>query len=479
MDGRECVAQGFADELLPAVSAMACIESKRIEDFEHMPKEIKGMITSPKGSTGSAVPEQNRINGIKDLFAMFGGKHDSLKMQCLEDVDCTPEKAKDMLLASLGKTSTPSDKNTNAHVYAGNGNITGDAIRQGLFARLGHERAERGNPYAMMSLFEMAQASLVDRGISVSGFGNRSQIVNLAFTHSTSDFSHILAGGAEKSVLTGWQNSGETFQQWTKTGSLSNFHEAKRVGLNGFSELAKVPEGAEYKYATTSDSGVPIALATYGNIFSITRQAIINDDLNQLTTIPQAMGRAAARTVGNLVYLHLTANSKFTDGKALFHSDHKNLITKEMDTDGLNEARKAMRLQEDANGDPINVIPAYILVPAALEGAANRAVLSSSSLFPVDQDGTLNQNPGIINVVKDMAQVIVEPRLDKANNAQWYVAAAQGTDTIEVAYLDGMDTPYLEQQEGFTVDGIAWKVRIDAGVAALDYRGLVKSNGGA
>lgn len=106
-------------------------------------------------------------------------------------------------------------------------------------------------------------------------------------------------------------------------------------------------------------------------------------------------------------------------------------------------------------------------------------MLSSSSLFPVDQSGTLNQNPGIINVVKDMAQVVVEPRLDKANNKEWYVTAAQGTDTIEVAYLDGMDVPYLEQQEGFTVDGIAWKVRIDAGVAALDYRGMVKSSGAA
>ncbi|KFB99157.1 ATP-dependent Clp protease proteolytic subunit [Trabulsiella guamensis ATCC 49490] len=477
MNGTECVAQGFADELLPAVSAMARIESKRIEDFEHMPTELKGMITSPKGSTSATTPEHTRINGIKDLFAMFGGKHDSLKMQCLEDADCTPEKAKDLLLAEMGRVATPSSKTSPAHIYAGNGNITGDGIRQGLYARLGHERAERGNPYVMMSLFEMAQASLVDRGISVSGFGNRSQIVNLAFTHTSSDFAHILASGAEKSVLTGWQNSGETFQQWTKTGSLSNFHEAKRVGLNGFSELDKVPEGAEYKYVTTSDNGVPIALATYGNIFSVTRQAIINDDLGQLTTIPQAMGRAAARTVGNLVYLHLTANASFTDDKALFHADHKNLIAKGMDTDGLNEARKAMRLQEDANGDPINVIPAFILVPAALEGAANRAVLSSSSLFPVDQDGTLNQNPGIINVVKDMAQVIVEPRLDKANNKQWYVSAAKGTDTIEVAYLDGMDVPYLEQQEGFTVDGIAWKVRIDAGVAALDYRGLVKSNG--
>ncbi len=35
--------------------------------------------------------------------------------------------------------------------------------------------------------------------------------------------------------------------------------------------------------------------------------------------------------------------------------------------------------------------------------------------------------------------------------------SAQGTDTIEVAYLDGSDEPYLEQQEGFIVDGVAGK----------------------
>ncbi|GJI07928.1 hypothetical protein ECZC12_49340 [Escherichia coli] len=66
--------------------------------------------------------------------------------------------------------TTPTNKNIPSHIYAGNGNITGDAIRQGLYSRLGYERPERGNPYAMMSLFEMAQASLVDRGISVGGF---------------------------------------------------------------------------------------------------------------------------------------------------------------------------------------------------------------------------------------------------------------------------------------------------------------------
>ncbi|EOT5684273.1 ClpP-like prohead protease/major capsid protein fusion protein, partial [Escherichia coli] len=477
MDGKECLKHGFADELLPSVRAMARIESKRTGDFLHMPETIKGMITPPQGAANIAGNEQKRINGISEVFSLFGSRYDGIKMACLEDASCTPEMAREKLLNELGRESTPSNKNTPPHIYAGNGNITGDAIRQGLYSRLGYERPERGNPYAMMSLFEMAQASLVDRGITVSGFINRSQVVNAAFTHSSSDFSHILAGGAEKSVLKGWQDSGETFQKWTRTGSLSNFHEAKRVGLNGFSKLDKVPEGAEYKYITTSDKGVPIALATYGNIFSVTRQAIINDDLTQLTTIPMAMGRAAARTVGNLVYLLLTSNDKFTDGKALFHADHKNLIAKDMDMVGLDEARKLMRLQEDANGDSLNITPAFVLVPAALESAARRAILSSSSVFPVGDEGTINQNPGIINVVKDMAEVIVEPRLDKANSKEWYVAAAKGMDTIEVAYLDGMDTPYLEEQVGFTVDGVAWKVRIDAGVAALDYRGLLKSNG--
>ncbi|WP_392439927.1 ClpP-like prohead protease/major capsid protein fusion protein [Edwardsiella piscicida] len=492
MNGKECVEHGFADELLEPVKAMAMLESGRIEGM-NMPKDIKNMITAPQANAGrgSSTPagvsvEQERINGIKDLFAMFGNRHVGMMAQCIEDAACSVDQAKDKLLAELGKGATPTNQlngtqnRTIAHIYAGNGNFTGDGIRQALNARLGHEAVERGNPYNMMSLFDMAKASLTDRGVGVAGFGNRAQIVALALTHSTSDFSHILAGGAEKSVLTGWQNSSETFSQWTKKGTLSNFHEAKRVGLDGFSKLDKVPEGAEYKYVTTNDRGVPIALATYGNLFSITRQAIINDDLSQLTTIPQAMGRAAARTVGNLVYLVLTSNGKFTDGKPLFHADHGNLIAGGMDQAGLSAARKMMRLQADANGDPLNITPAFVIVPADLESSARMYIESESTLKPVPIDGgktTPNQNAGIINVVKGMGEVIVEPRLDRRNNKEWYVAAAQGSDTIEVAYLDGMDTPYIEQQEGFEIDGLTYKVRIDAGIAALDYRGMVKSSG--
>ncbi|HFS3241383.1 TPA: ClpP-like prohead protease/major capsid protein fusion protein, partial [Escherichia coli] len=468
MDGNECKANGFADEVIPAITAMARIESKRIGDFSNMPEKIKSMISQKTGSG-----EQERLNGIRELFGTFNGRYNDLAISCLADSECSVENARERLLLAMGKESTPTNKTTPANLYyayTDNGNITGDAMRQGLNARLGHERAERGNPYAMMSLFDMAQASLTHRGISTGSYGTRSQIVNAAFNHSSSDFTDILAGGAEKSVLAGWEHSGETFRQWTKKGSLSNFREARRVGLNGFSTLNKVPEGAEYKYITTSDRGEPIALATYGNIFSITRQAIINDDLDQLSTVPMAMGRAASRTVGNLVNLVLTGNVKLSDGIALFDKKHSNLIEAGLTTPGLSAARHLMRTQKDKNGEVLNIAPKFLLVPAALE---DRALQMINSTAPFGAD----KNSGIFNPYHKLLDIIVDPRLDDISEKQWYMLSAQGTDTIEVAYLDGNDEPYLEQQEGFIVDGVAWKVRIDAGVAALDYRGMVKSGG--
>lgn len=470
LNGRECVEMGFADELAPAVTVMARLESKRAEEFEDMPQSLKNMIMSPQASAPQGVStEQQRINAIKDIFANFGGRYQALQALCVEDASCNVEQAREKLLAELGKQSSPINNHSSmGHIHSHNGNITGDSIRQGLYARLGHEKAERDNPYAMMSLFDMARSSLSDRGIGIAGMG-RGQIVGMAFTHSTSDFSSILAGGAEKSLLAGWEQSGETFMQWTKKGTLSNFHEAKRVGLNSFGSLDKVPEGAEYKYVSTSDRGEPIALATYGNIFSITRQAIINDDLSQLTTIPVKMGRMAARTVGDLVYAILTNNPKLSDGKNLFSAERKNLLSKTPSFTGLVDARTAMRLQADSEGNALNITPAYILAPAALEAVVLQVINSTA---------TPNApNPGVFNPVNRMGEPVIEPRLDRADPQAWYVASAQGTDTIEVAYLDGQDTPYLEQQEGFTVDGVAYKVRIDAGVAPLDFRGLVKSTG--
>ncbi|HBA8126354.1 TPA: Clp protease ClpP [Escherichia coli] len=494
MSGAECLAHGFADQVTPAVREMACIQSKRTEEFKKMPESIRNMITQPsdraprEATTTQAVTEpapapaapdeetirasvlaeqKARMSGINDLFAMFGGRYQALQAQCVADPGCSLEVARERLLNEMGKESSPTNKTTPAHIYAGNGNFVGDGIRQAMLARAGFENIEKDNVYNGMTLREWARMSLTERGIGVASY-NPMQMVGLALTHSTSDFGNILLDVSNKGLIQGWEESEETFQKWTRKGRLSDFKTAYRVGMGGFGSLRQVREGAEYKYITTSDRRETIALATYGEIFSITRQVIINDDLNMLVDVPMKMGRAAKATIGDLVYDVLTKNPKLSDGKALFHADHQNIATGGISVSGLDAARQMMRLQKEGNR-ALNIRPAFMLVPVALETVANQTI-KSASVKGADA------NAGVINPIQNFAEVIAEARLDAADPKTWYLAAAQGTDTIEVAWLDGVDTPYIDQQEGFTTDGIATKIRIDAGVAPLDWRGLVRSS---
>lgn len=501
LDGNECLALGFADQVIPSLQAMACINSKRLEDFEKMPQSLKNSLTrNPRAQATQpvqqpAAPQDNdqspeaiiarerkhqkaRASGINDIFAMFGNRHQELLTECLADIDCTVDMAKDKLLNALGRDATPSNT-ANAHIYAGNGNIVGDGIKQALMARAGYENRENDNAYNTYTLREMARASLVERGIGIAG-QNLLQMVGLAFTHSSSDFGNILLDVTNKSLLEGWDAAEETFHLWTKEGRLSDFKTSHRVGMGEFPALDKVREGAEYKYITTGDHGEPIALATYGNIFSITRQAIVNDDLSVLTSVPFKMGEAAKATIGDLVYAVLIKNPAMSDKKPVFHKDHGNLVSADVSVEGFDEARQAMRLQRAAagkdaagkeqEGRTLNIRPAFALVPVALETQATQTI-KSASVKGADV------NSGVNNPIRDFATVIAEPRLDLHNPDEWYLTAAKGRDTIEVAYLDGITVPFIDQMEGFTTDGIATKVRIDAGVAPLDYRGMVKSTG--
>lgn len=485
LDGDECVEQGFADKVIEPVKAMASLTSKRIEEFSSMPSAIKNQIT-PKNTTkptqqpqpnsspepqpsASFADEQTRLNGIKDLFAMFGGRHNELMITCLADANCSVEKAREQLLNTIAQQQNPEPSNKdNAHIYAGNGNIVGDSVRASVMARAGYQDYEKDNAYNSMTLRELARASLTERGVGVATY-NPMQMIGMAFTHSTSDFGNILLDVANKAILLGWEENEETFEKWTKKGQLSDFKTAHRVGLGAFPSLRQVREGAEYKYVTLGDKGETIALATYGELFSITRQAIINDDMNMLTDVPMKFGRAAKATVGDLVYAVLIDNEKMSDKKALFSTDHKNMITGGMDVETISAGRTAMRQQKEGERT-LNIRPAFMLVPTTLETQAIQVVKSGSV-----KGADVNAN--IINPVRDLAEIIAEPRLDEASTKDWYMASRQGSDTIEVAYLNGIDVPYIDQLEGFTSDGVTTKVRIDAGVAPVDYRGLLKVTG--
>ncbi len=322
-----------------------------------------------------------------------------------------------------------------------------------------------------MRLIDLAAASLEHNGVGIAELRcNPVAMVGVAFTHSSGDFSIALTDNINKSVLKGHMEANETFEKWTTKGELNNFHPGTRINMSTFPSLRKVAEGAEYKYATMADSGETIVLLTYGELFSITRQAIINDDLAVFSTLPQAMGRAAKRTVGDLVYAVVIDNPNMSDGNPLFHANHGNLSADVLDVAGMGNARKMMRKQTAPGGGVLNIAPKHIIVPTDLEAQAYTVVNSSS--IPGAES-----NSGIANPVNSLGEVLVEPRLDGSPDNFYLVGGAENP-CVEVAYLGGNETPYLEQQSGFSVDGVAYKVRLDVGVSAIDHRSISKHTGG-
>lgn len=349
------------------------------------------------------------------------------------------------------------------------------AMAKAIDIRIGSAKAEGDNPFRGFTMFELARACAERAGVNTRGM-DRMDVVGAAFTHSTSDFPLLMGDVAHKSLKRGYEEAPEVFPQFTRAVTLTDFKPTTLAGLGRFSNLDIVPEGGEYKHGTFNEHGAALKLVTYGKMFGITRQAVINDDLNALADVPRKMGQAAKRTLGNAVFNILTSNPVMGDGIALFHADHNNLVSPgtAITTTSVDGVRVLMATQKDGDGNVVRVPLKYLVVPVGLGGTA-RAVLESQ--FEVTASNRNNTTP---NIVRNSFEVIEDPRLDAADPNAWYgIADPALFDGIVVGYLDGRQEPYLESKQGWTIDGTEWKVRLDAAAAAVDHIALAKNPGTA
>lgn len=325
---------------------------------------------------------------------------------------------------------------------------------------------DAGKQFMGRSLMEISRELLEAGGVKTKGM-SKDEVATRAM-HTTSDFPYILANVANKTLRAAYEAAPQTFRPFCRQVTAADFKTIQRTGLAGAPALEKVNEHGEYKYGTIGEAKESYALASYGKIVALTRQTIINDDLNAFTRLPEMFGRAAADLESDTVWGIITANAAMNDGIALFHASHSNLPTgAAISVAQLGVVRAAMRKQTGIEGRPINVQPAFLLVPAALETIAQQFL--SSAYVP---EAAANINP-----FAGTMQIIAEPRLDASSATAWYAAAAPGQiDTIEYAYLEGNQGVFLESRQGWEVDGMEIKCRLDFGAAAIDFRGLAKGN---
>lgn len=319
------------------------------------------------------------------------------------------------------------------------------------------------------SMVELAREALQREGLKAN-FGDNMELARQAI-NSTSTFPAIMANLANKSVMVGFNEAETTYQIWAGKGSNRDFKEAARVALSEAGNLELVPEGGQFQQDFLGEASARTKVATYGKLFSLTRQAIINDDLGLFSKIATKYGSAAKRLVNKMVYAQLTGNVKMQDNVALFDSKHGNVAAtgEALSVKAIAKAITAMRRQKGITGDAtLNITPKYLVVPPELEMNAYQIVNSTAAV-----DGV---NSGVANPYKGRFVVVADAELTDPD--AWYlVADASQHDTIEVTYLNGVETPRLETRQGFDVDGIEYKVAFDCGVSALDFRGVFKNAG--
>jgi len=441
----------------------ATVETPVVESSRISADEVQAAIASER-TRSNKIRSSVRAAGLPDKLA------DELSESGV-DFATASERIFDALRQKEEKAPTTQ----HVEVTTGHNEKRYECMGAALQARTGSgEWTDAAKEYRGSSLLDLAKEALILKGESVRGMDGME--VSQRALHSTSDFPLLLSNTANKSLVAAYEAAPQTFRPLVRTVSVPDFKTVSRVSLAGKPNLEVVNEGGEFKRGSLDEAQETYSIKTYGKVLAVTRQTIVNDDLDGLGRIPSLFGRAAADLESDLVWGLITANGTMGDGRALFQTaNHANLASSggALSIATVGAARKAIRLQKDLSGNRINIQPESLIVPAALEVTAQQFLAPGNQYQANAVSGSTGPN-----IFGGAFNLIVEPRLDDNSATAWYMASSPSQlDMIELAYLQGRSGPFTEQRVGFDVDGLELKVRLDVGAAVLDYRGLYKNAG--
>lgn len=430
-------------------------ESPVIQERAARPEDLQAVIAA----------ERRRVAEIR-RSVRAAGLDDSLVDQLSEDGTSIDE-ARKLIIDKMAEREAATPTRTHVQVTVDEGVKRAACMEAALEARVGlREWDEQAREYVASSLLDMSKESLKRNGINIAGM-SKSELAGRAM-HSTSDFPLLLSNIARKSLASAYAEEQQTFRPIVRQRNLPDFKPVFELEIAGQITPEPLLEGGEYKSATVQEQQGFWRIFTYGKKISVTRQLIINDDLDALSRIPSMIGRGMSLFESNEVWKLITSNAKMSyDSKTLFHADHTNQGSGVIGETAISAARKALRNQKDIAGNRVNLRPRFMLLPTSLETAAQKF------LSPIQPNTT-----GDVNIFTGSLSMIVEPRLDDASEAVYYVTADPAqVDMIAIGYLEGEVGPQVDTVNERDPDGVCIYARLDFGATLLNHRGFYKSTG--
>ena len=405
--------------------------------------------------------EIKRVSSIKDLAASHEVGDEDLK----RFVDDKTKTSDDLARFLLDKTR---ESQTTVTFQRGADSRQQDlnrAIGDSLILRAGFSLADAHKDAQMFR-----GASLLDIARAITGYSgyDRNELINRAMT--SSDFPVLLSNVSNKILTMAYDEQEATFEVWTSSTEVPDFKQGAAANLVGGGKLSKMNEKGEFKNFEFGENGENYKLESYGAEFSITRQILINDNMGAFTNIISEFGKMARRTANSLVYDMLQGKNdyssyKMSDGKAIFHADHKNLTATgtALSTNSFTVGRTMMQRQKEGE-NALNITPKFLLVSPENENLARQIIASESD--------PSSSNSGVINPIKNSAQIVMDAELSAV---PWYMSANRRT--IKCLYLQGQNKKPIVQETRRDLSGLGYQCVFDFGLYAEDFRGLYKNVG--
>jgi hypothetical protein len=296
-------------------------------------------------------------------------------------------------------------------------------------------------------------------------------IVREANEVTTSVLNNALLNSMTKRLVRDYAGQPQEWRKCVTIRALKDFKAQDRVRLNDFATLSTVAEGGAYTNLAWDDAKEAYAPTKRGNLVVVTREAILNDDLDAVRKIPTKLAVAAGITINEFVYGQFTGNPGMADGSTVFddgvQTTHANHSTAALSAAALEAAITAMLKQTNSAGKRLNVRPRYLLVPPDLLFAALTIV--NSTLIPGSANNDVNVLRGVVEPIS-VAQ-FTDP-------TDWYLVADPAVvEGLEIGFVGGREAPELLLQDHptqgavFTNDALTYKIRWEFGGGWVDYRG--------
>jgi phage head maturation protease len=365
---------------------------------ESRSKEVDVSELTRQTEENAAKRERTRINDIRSAGESLGLHNDFV--QPFIDNGKSYEEAMRSMVSEHAKRAKPVDT-TPSHVVPGTDDVDNyrEAATLALCERSGVKLTDKEKTdVAKTGLRGVSLQGLISDIMMRSGERNVHLRSNAQRTEwimqraATTDFVNILANVQNKSLRIAYMEAPGTWRAWCKSDSLPDFKQATLAKVSAYSTLAIVAEGAAPTAGTLVDGSENTQLATYMRSYTLTRQAMINDDLRVFNGLGSALAKAAARTVNRAVYAKLLANGALNDTFALFQvANHANLTASGSapSVASIGVGLVAMMAQS-MNSVPLGITPAFIIVPPALAVTTEQLITSISDYASNSNNAKVN-----------------------------------------------------------------------------------------